>query len=369
MIKKLSLQNFTVFEQADLEFSPGLNVIIGENGTGKTHLLKLAYVLLKTLDEASLNNPQQARLSKVSMESYLADRLVSVFKPDKLGSLTSLGKKKTEVVAQLSTEHAVLSPDKQGNYQPKPNDVGKWEFGFSSSSISKVKIERYLPNLQFFLPVYLQAKEMVSFAEGFIGLYKNREVAFDETYYDLAVKLDPIAFREKPELLKQQIESITGLIGGRLEKENGRFYLVNARNEKIEINLVAEGVKKIATLLRLISRGMLAEKHTLLWDEPESNLNPRLIKLVARFLVELANQGVQVILATHSLFLLREIDMLTKSKNLPIQYIGLSQSEQGLVIEQSHDLDDIQTIVSLDEDLEQSDRYMNWDEEQANAGI
>lgn len=44
MIKQLTLQNFTVFKDADLHFSQGLNVIVGENGTGKTHLLKLAYL-------------------------------------------------------------------------------------------------------------------------------------------------------------------------------------------------------------------------------------------------------------------------------------------------------------------------------------
>lgn len=34
MIKHLTLRNFTVFKAAKLEFSTGLNVIIGENGTG-----------------------------------------------------------------------------------------------------------------------------------------------------------------------------------------------------------------------------------------------------------------------------------------------------------------------------------------------
>lgn len=46
MLKQLTLHNFTVFKEAHLTFSPGLNVIIGENGTGKTHLLKLAYLFL-----------------------------------------------------------------------------------------------------------------------------------------------------------------------------------------------------------------------------------------------------------------------------------------------------------------------------------
>ena len=45
MIEHLHLRNFTVFNNLKLDFSPRINVIIGENGTGKTHLLKAAYCL------------------------------------------------------------------------------------------------------------------------------------------------------------------------------------------------------------------------------------------------------------------------------------------------------------------------------------
>ncbi|MGV8984286.1 AAA family ATPase, partial [Clostridium sp.] len=36
-IAKVYLENFTVFEEEEIAFSNGINVIIGENGTGKTH--------------------------------------------------------------------------------------------------------------------------------------------------------------------------------------------------------------------------------------------------------------------------------------------------------------------------------------------
>jgi len=37
----LKLQNFTAFRDAEFKFNSGINVFVGENGTGKTHLLKL----------------------------------------------------------------------------------------------------------------------------------------------------------------------------------------------------------------------------------------------------------------------------------------------------------------------------------------
>ncbi|MCP4131384.1 MAG: DNA replication/repair protein RecF [bacterium] len=39
-IKELSIKNFRNYEALDLEFSPGINFIIGENGTGKTNILE-----------------------------------------------------------------------------------------------------------------------------------------------------------------------------------------------------------------------------------------------------------------------------------------------------------------------------------------
>lgn len=38
--KSIRLQNFTVFKDLNLKFSPGINVFVGENGTGKTHPMK-----------------------------------------------------------------------------------------------------------------------------------------------------------------------------------------------------------------------------------------------------------------------------------------------------------------------------------------
>ena len=42
-ITRVKLENFTVFESLDLEPSPGINVLVGANGTGKTHLMKVCY--------------------------------------------------------------------------------------------------------------------------------------------------------------------------------------------------------------------------------------------------------------------------------------------------------------------------------------
>ena len=40
MIMNLQLKNFTAFSELTIDFSLGINIIIGENSTSKTQLLK-----------------------------------------------------------------------------------------------------------------------------------------------------------------------------------------------------------------------------------------------------------------------------------------------------------------------------------------
>ena len=42
-ITRIKLDQFTAFEKLDLKLSPGINVFLGANGTGKTHLMKVLY--------------------------------------------------------------------------------------------------------------------------------------------------------------------------------------------------------------------------------------------------------------------------------------------------------------------------------------
>jgi len=46
MLSRLEVKQFTVFRELNLSCSPGLNVVVSENSSGKSHLLKLLYVLI-----------------------------------------------------------------------------------------------------------------------------------------------------------------------------------------------------------------------------------------------------------------------------------------------------------------------------------
>jgi len=113
MLKSLKTKNFTLFSDAEIEFSPGLNVIIGENNTGKSHLLKLAYTVATIWHEAAAEHQNipgkiSSKGSKSWWQRRLAEKLVGIFKPDKLGHLFHRdgGRQKAKIEAEMFVANA-----------------------------------------------------------------------------------------------------------------------------------------------------------------------------------------------------------------------------------------------------------------------
>lgn len=129
----------------------------------------------------------------------------------------------------------------------------------------------------------------------------------------------------------------------------------------MEMPLVAEGLRKFGMLARLVSAGVLLESGYLFWDEPEANLNPKLVRYLARSIIQLGAAGTQVFLATHSMVLLREIELILAEREfstLHPRFFGLHNGKDGVEVTQSTSVDEIGAITALEEQLEQSDRYL-----------
>ncbi len=63
-IKKLKLNNFMAFENAEMNWSDNINIICGENSTGKTTLLKVMYSLIKPLSNGDKYSLEQLLVKK-----------------------------------------------------------------------------------------------------------------------------------------------------------------------------------------------------------------------------------------------------------------------------------------------------------------
>lgn len=348
MLTKLHVKDFTVF--ADAEFTFGaLNVIHGENSSGKTHILKLAYSVVSSLVPAP-NEPVGERPTKGTMDQRFGTKFVAVFRPDrgKLGRLARRiqGQKRAEITADFGHD-------------------GKATFSFSTQSDRTVKTD-ILPSAWLTqAPVFLPTRELLSVYPGFVSLYETQAIPFDEIWRDTCVLLgSPVARGPRKKEIAALLEPLETAIGCKAVLDGDRFFVqMTSPNAKVEADLVAEGYRKLTMVARLIANGSLDERGYLFWDEPEANLNPRLIKRLAPLLLDLAAGGVQVFIATHSLFLLRELEIQQSNRadRVNTRYFGLHPTGDGVRVEQGQTIDDSGDIASLDESLEQSDRYMGVD--------
>lgn len=345
MLASMQLKKFTVFSDEKLMFASGLNVVIGENGSGKSQLLKLAYSLIATSAEMG-RNPDAPAPTKTYLEKRYADKLIGVFRPESLGRLVTRtqGRNRCEVALAFEDESLDMA------------------VSFATSAKTDVQIEKPPLRWDKQSPLYLPTRELLTIYPGFVSLYESRYLPFEETWYDTCVHLGVLALKgAKEKSVAKLIEPIELALKGKVVlDENGRFYLKILGSGNMEMSLVAEGLRKLAMLARLIANGVIQQQGYLFWDEPEANLNPHLIKLAAEVIYKLSLGGVQVFIATHSLFLLRELEILmASSKTKPsARFFGLHVSDQGVSVAQGDSMDDIGDITALEESLQQSDRYL-----------
>jgi len=356
MLKSLHIENLTVFPKADFKFGKNLNIIIGENGLGKTHLLKAIYSGIASSADAYFN---QLKSPADRPEFEIQSKFSGVFRADSLTNLIHRKKndKEHHLNHPLELKYKFDQQDLDFSFLIKvppmygPNFAGSVATGFQRPG-------KYLG----LRPVFLPTRELLSIYPGFVSLYETTHLAFEETWRDTAILLGAPLIRKVGETTeKELLDPLEKAMGGRLElDEAGRFYL-NGPIGKVEIHLLAEGLRKLATLARLIANGTLRENGYLIWDEPESNLNPKLVKLIARAILELSSQGIQVFIATHSLFLMRELFILqqTEFTKLDTRCFGLQDNSDGVEVRQGPSIDDVGQIAALDEDLLQSERYMD----------
>lgn len=284
-LSQLTLKKFTAFENLDLKFSPGINVFIGRNSTGKTHILKVLYAATRSREKTG--------------EGSFGQKLVGVFAPLDKSPARLVHRSRGGATAEVCLR--------------AKNKWIKATFTTKSRSYENIKVQRSTGYIEVpMVPAYIPVKEMLAHAPGFRSLYATREIAFEDVYADLIdLAYLPLVKGPVPDSRMKLMKQIEKHLPGRVIVEGETFFLRDAQGN-LEFSLVAEGLRKIALLWLLVRNGTLTKGNILFWDEPESNLNPALQGLVVDILLRLHREGVQIFLATHNYVLLKEFDLRMK---------------------------------------------------------
>ena len=236
MIDKIEIHNFTVFDELKTDLVPGINLFIGDNGTGKTHFLKLIYSLM-----AGGHDPGAAISEVFLPHGRSLQRLIR--KHGENGASVSIGNNRETFSIHITEK--TLRGTARVSGTPR-NDTK---------------------------PVYIPAKEMLVNAPGFRSLYAGRETHFERVCFDIIDRAFLPRLKKIGAAEKKLADMLEKGMGGEITAKNEEFYL-KSRTSDIEFTLVAEGIRKLAILWLLIENGSLDGKSLLCWDEPEANLNP-----------------------------------------------------------------------------------------------
>jgi len=321
-IKTIEVRNVLVFQRGwrvsdkqermkdtfSLQFGNGINVLLGQNGTGKTTLLKMIYAATQWSNEQVDENKSKNLLQFFSNNLKDLDELKSA------------------------------SHEEELSYYKVTDGTHAFEESISHHGLLDYEGWRHLNIPSVFIP----ATEMLSHAKGFLALNQKFKMPFDATQIDIIVNASLPEAREEPAALHSVLEKISEAIGGTVIMEDDAFYVLKKEGYKVDFSLEAEGLRKLGLLWKLIRNGLLEPGSVLLWDEPEANLNPELYPLVANILLELQKNGVQIFVATHSYNFAKYLE-IRRSEKEQVRFHNLYKNENQVVVPSSADrMDDLE---------------------------
>lgn len=334
---------------------PSINVIIGKNDTGKTGLLKLLYATVKSLEVYSL----KAKSSDIAFKKELADKLTDTFMPRKngLGDLVQKGSKdKLDVNVTIVANNGKF---KQDIY-----------YSFSESTVKTiVNLNEHIESLPQNLmnSLFIPAKEVLT---AFNDIRNIRElqygIGFDDTYLDLIKALNiPTTSGRVASELSIVNKNLEDLFEGKIEQtgQNEQPFIFKKGNQQFAMQQTAEGIKKIGILTTLITNRQLGKGTILFMDEPETALHPDAIRQMVEMLVAMSKAGVQIFIASHSYFVIKQLANCAKRDKLDINCWNLEREAGKSVKNSFHSLMDgvLPSNTIIDEALKMFDEEINID--------
>ena len=133
-------------------------------------------------------------------------------------------------------------------------------------------------------------------------------------FYDMAVALRRRRIEHPLHPFAGIHKSLHDAIGGQISLSEAGDLEFQQKGKSIPLSLTSAGVANMGMLALLIERGALDRGSFLFIDEPESNLHPAWQVEMAAFLFELARQGVNVVISTHSMTILKWFEVHVKEK-------------------------------------------------------
>jgi AAA15 family ATPase/GTPase len=318
MINSIHIENFMGYGSFKSGILAPVNIIIGNNDTGKTALLKLLYASTKSVEMYS--SKLQHQHNRISFRKILAEKLINTYQPTKKG----LG----ELVSKLTKEKLRINIEYQ---HLKLGYEDRLTFSFGESTTNTIndcpdEIKQISDN---FKCLFIPAKEILTSLKAIRATRDNLFMAgFDDTYLDLikAVVIPTVKGRVKEELSSVG-KKLEELFDGQIEQGKDDDFIFKKGNTEYSMQLTSEGVKKIGIFTTLIKNRQLNSNSILFLDEPETTLHPKATRELVEMLMLMAKSGIQIFIATHNYFVLKQMHLCAQKYEIATNCYMLSKEK------------------------------------------
>ncbi|MDQ7043550.1 MAG: AAA family ATPase [Sulfurimonas sp.] len=280
---RLKIQNIGMIEYADIKLD-GLTVIAGENDTGKSTAGKVLYSIVKSISKEykvsllslqnNFNKYFDSDISQNGSAYFQIDRDdLLTLKIDILNNICSFNKEEVET--------SFFIPENR----------------VSNVLMIETPLVWNLVDLLTKLPMI--EDEM------------NIELQYPHIMKDLHWNL---SFKSRENSLNIS-KTISKIINGEFLKNNAGDFYFQKDNKKIKLINTATGIKYFGILQTLSDNNHLYQGQILILDGPEVHLHPKWQLELAKVIVNLSENGVIILVNSHSPYIIEALEKFSKNKD------------------------------------------------------
>lgn len=339
MIKSIHIKNFRSHIDFEMEFNQGLNVIIGENDAGKTTLIDSLKILfgnkkIDINDYNQLDSPVTIELKESDYDYFFQSKIVE-------GEIQNTYKLKPteEKISQIRNLLESLNEKEELEQRPVLKNLCSL-FNISYRSTTKVetivsKIEESLSSNE-----YIEVKS-INYPISFLGgrEFENIDSFFEDTFFK-ELKQDIWNHKINDKTIKNHLEDyIEEFKDNQLSNENAielneqlkeflpdfkeinplissepnlnlkiSVELLNSQNQLIRLDKMGDGTNR-RTTMAIFKHKKDKNDRVYVFDEPETHLHIKAQLDILRLLKDLTKENKQIIITTHSPFLINQVNL------------------------------------------------------------
>lgn len=176
-------------------------------------------------------------------------------------------------------------------------------------------------------PLILNNHDILARSQTLFDIDQRRSTSLGQPFTTLHTKdlfdklrqptLPPTLFDEDRVKISDEIRAI---IDGEITYDRSeRDFVFQRKGESVSIKNTASGIKVFGLLNILINNEFIAKNTILIFDEPENHLHPKWQLKLAKLLLKLVDNGVYILVSSHSPYLIEALARATEHKHSDIE--------------------------------------------------